>query len=134
MHELSITQHLVGLALKHAGAAGAIRVTDLSLVIGDLSTFSEDSVSFCWEFLARGTACEGARLHFQRVPAELLCLDCGAGQVLRGELAPCAACGSSRLKVTAGDDLLLESIEVETGDGEVEPAPTAALQSARAER
>ncbi len=125
MHELSITQHLVGLALKHAGAAGASRVTGLSLVIGELSTFSEDSVSFCWEFLARGTACEGARLHFRRVPAELLCLDCGAAGVLSGDLAPCAECGSGRLRVTSGDDLVLESIEIETGDERSAVASTA---------
>lgn len=130
MHELSITQHLVGLALKHASAAGARRVTDLSLTVGDLSTFSEDSVTFCWQFLARGTACEGARLHFRRVPAELLCLDCGATHLLRGELVPCPECGSSHLRVTSGDDLLLESIEVELDEGRPEVAPAEPLPAA----
>jgi hydrogenase nickel incorporation protein HypA/HybF len=120
MHELAITRELLGLALKHAGQAGGRRVTDLSIVIGDLSTFSEDAVAFSWEFLARGTVWEGARLHFRRVPAELTCLDCGGVHTLEGDLAPCPRCGSSRLKVTAGEDLLLESIEIEDGP---EPTP-----------
>jgi hydrogenase nickel incorporation protein HypA/HybF len=124
MHEMAITRELLGLAQKHAAAAGGRRVTDLAIVVGELSTFSEDAVAFCWEVLAQGSPCEGARLHFRRVPAELTCLDCGKAHTLGGELAPCPACGSSRLKVTAGDDLILESLEIETGP---EPALKPAL-------
>ncbi len=115
MHELGVTRELLRVALEHAGRAGGRRVTDLNVVIGDLSTFSEDAVSFSWEFLAQGTPCEGARLHFRRVPAELTCLDCGGAHTLGTEVAPCPRCGSSRLKVTAGEDLLLESLEIEDG-------------------
>jgi hydrogenase nickel incorporation protein HypA/HybF len=114
MHELSITQELLGLAVKHAVAAGGGRVTALSIAIGDLSTFSEDAVGFCWEALARGTQCEGARLQFRRVPGQLTCRDCGDVHTLRRELAPCPRCGSHRLKVTGGNDLVLETIEVES--------------------
>jgi len=124
MHELSITQELLGLAVKHAVAAGGGRVTALSIAIGDLSTFSEDAVGFCWEFLARGTQCEGARLHFRRIPGELTCRDCGDVHALRQELEPCPRCGSHRLKVTGGNDLVLETIEVET-DAEAASPPVA---------
>jgi hydrogenase nickel incorporation protein HypA/HybF len=126
MHELSVTQQLLKLAVEHAGAAGATRVTGLSLVIGDLSSFSAEAVSFCWELLARDTICEGARLEFRRMRGELTCLDCGAVHSLQGEPAPCPRCASSRLKVTAGDDLVLDSIEVETsgdGDSQASSAP-----------
>lgn len=115
MHEMAITRELLGLAQKHAAEAGGRRVTDLAVAVGELSTFSEDAVAFCWELLAQGGVCEGARLHFRRVPAELTCLDCGQAHTLAGELQPCPGCGSSRLKVTAGDDLVLESLEIETG-------------------
>ena len=54
-------------------------------------------------------------MRFRRVPAELTCLDCGGVHTLGGELKPCPHCGSSRLKVTAGEDLLLESLEIEDG-------------------
>ena len=114
MHELAVTQQLLGLAVRYADQAGGGRVTDLHVVIGDLSTFCEDSVTFAWEYLARETPCEGARLHFRRIPAELTCLDCGGHHTLQGEPVPCPYCSSSRLRVTAGDGLMLESIEVDT--------------------
>jgi len=114
MHELGVTQRLLDLAIEHVADADGARVTDLHIAIGDLSTFCEDAVAFCWEHLARGTACDGAQLHFRRIAAELTCQDCGHAHPLQGELQPCPRCGSNRLRVTAGDDLLLESLELET--------------------
>lgn len=114
MHELAVTQQLLQLALKQAATADAARVVGLSVAIGELSTFSEDAVEFCWEHVARGTACEGATLRFSRTAAALTCRDCGHVHTWAGEPAPCPHCGSLRLDVTAGDDLLLESIDVET--------------------
>ena len=111
MHELAVTQQLLHLALKRADAA---RVIALSVAIGELSTFSEDAVEFCWGHVARGTACEGATIRFSRIAAALTCRDCGHVHAWAGEPAPCPRCGSLRLDVTAGEDLLLESIDVET--------------------
>jgi hydrogenase nickel incorporation protein HypA/HybF len=114
MHELAVTQQLLQLALKEAAAAGAARVTALNVGIGELSTFSDDAVGFCWEHVARETACEGATIHFNRVAAQLTCRDCGRVHSWQGEPAPCPHCSSLRLEISAGDDLVLESIEVET--------------------
>jgi hydrogenase nickel incorporation protein HypA/HybF len=119
MHELAITQQLLQLTLERATAAGAKRVTSVNLAIGELSTFSEDAVGFCWEHVATQTPCEGAALHFRRVPGELTCRDCHATHAWNGELVPCTQCGSLRLEITAGDDLILESLEAE-----VEPEPS----------
>jgi len=114
MHELAVTQQLLQLALRQAAAAGVPRVTGLSVAIGELSTFSEDAVGFCWEHVARGTMCEGATISFHHVAAELTCRDCGRVHHWPGEPRPCPHCGSLRLEVSAGEDLLLESIDVET--------------------
>ena len=37
MHELTITESLLEIALRHAREAGATKITDLYLVIGQLS-------------------------------------------------------------------------------------------------
>ena len=123
MHELTVTKQLLDIALRHADTAGAVRVTELNVTVGDLSSFAEDSVRFCWDLLSRGTLCEGAPLRLRRIPAELTCLDCGGVHTLVGELVPCPYCQSARLKVTAGEELLLESIEVETKDPVLEAVP-----------
>jgi|WetSurMetagenome_2_1015567.scaffolds.fasta_scaffold161738_2 hydrogenase nickel incorporation protein HypA/HybF len=113
MHELAITQQLLQLASRQAAAAGAARVTGLSVAIGELSTFSEDAIGFCWEHVAQGTVCEGALVRFNHVSAELTCRDCGRVHHWQGEPRPCPHCGSLHLQISAGEDLLLESIDVE---------------------
>jgi hydrogenase nickel incorporation protein HypA/HybF len=116
MHELSVTQSLLDLALRHAQEAKAIRVKRLHLVIGQLSSFVDDSVQFYWDLISRGTICEGAQLEFHRVPASLLCLDCRREYTLSEDLTPCPACGSTRVRVTGGDEFRLDSLDIETDD------------------
>lgn len=113
MHELPITQSILDIALRHAEQAGARRVTDLYLVIGQLSYVVDDSVQFYWDMIAKDTPAEGAQLHFKRVPAELLCLDCGHRYSPDGEILACPKCQSVRVKVAAGDEFRLDSIDVD---------------------
>ncbi len=114
MHELAVTENLLEIALRHAGKAEARRVTDLRLVVGELATIVGDSVQFYWDIISKGTVCEGARLHFERVPAELQCLDCGTQYKLDGGLVECPSCSGGRVRVVAGDEFRLDSIDVDT--------------------
>ena len=116
VHELSVTESLLNLAVRHAQQAGAARVTDLYLVIGQLSSLVDDSVQFYWDMISEGTLCEKARLHFERVPAKFQCLDCNEVYSLPGELIACPRCHGERLKVIAGDEFRLDQIEVEMAD------------------
>jgi len=118
MHELAITQDILSLALDHAGRARATRVSALHLVLGELSTVVDDSVQFYWDIVSQGTICEGARLHFQRLPARLTCRECGTGYNMDVGPAPCPDCGSSRVQLTEGLEFRLDSIDVETEDRE----------------
>lgn len=121
MHELPITKSILDIALRYAEEAEAERVTDLYLVIGALSSYVDESVQFYWDIISQDTLCEGAQLHFQRLPATLKCLDCGHVYILERELENCPVCHSVRVQVVSGDDFQLESIAIET---EAEEATT----------
>jgi Zn finger protein HypA/HybF involved in hydrogenase expression len=64
MHETGIAERIVALVLEHAREAGASRITDLHLEIGEDAGASEEAVAFHLEEAARGTMAEGAALHF----------------------------------------------------------------------
>ncbi|MCB9418729.1 MAG: hydrogenase maturation nickel metallochaperone HypA [Ardenticatenaceae bacterium] len=120
MHELPITESILEIAVRHGEQANAARVTDLYLVIGQLSSIVDDSIQFYWDIISRDTICEGATLHFERVPAQLLCLDCGHSYGFDYELSACPICDSTHIKVAAGEEFQLQSIEIETNK-EIEP-------------
>jgi len=77
MHELSVTENILEIASRHAIKANAHSISDIHIVIGQLSSIIDDSVEFYWDIISEGTICKGARLHFSRIPARLECLDCG---------------------------------------------------------
>jgi hydrogenase nickel incorporation protein HypA/HybF len=114
MHELSVTESILEIALRHAKTAQAKKIDDIYLVIGQLSSIIDDSVQFYWEFVSKDTPAQGAQLHFRRIPAEFRCTECGQTYpLIQGELG-CPSCGSANVKVSAGEEFYLEAIEVET--------------------
>lgn len=114
MHELSVTESVLEIALRHGQAAQARRITDLYLVIGQLTSLVDDSVQFYWDMIAQGTLAQGARLHFKRVQAELQCLDCNQRYTPGPANMACTVCAGSRVRVVAGDEFFVEAIEIET--------------------
>jgi hydrogenase nickel incorporation protein HypA/HybF len=114
MHELSITQSILDIALRHAQRAGAGRIRAINLVIGELTGFVDDSIQFYFDFLSKDTLAQGAQLNFERVAARVRCQACGV------EYAPpdarlwaCPECEALGSEVIAGREFSVASIEVE---------------------
>jgi hydrogenase nickel incorporation protein HypA/HybF len=107
VHELSIAGAVVDTAIRHAAGR---RVTVVTVRAGALRQVVPDSLAFYFGLVTRGTACEGARLELEVVPARLRC--CGREWEVDFPDFRCPACmGAAR--VIAGDELEVESIEVE---------------------
>ncbi len=105
------------IAQRHAQENGANRITDIHLVIGRLSSVVDDSIQFYWDIISQGTLCEGARLHFERLPAIMECLECGKTYEVSEELTPCPTCASMHIKMIQGDEFYVASIDIEKEEG-----------------
>ena len=66
MHELSLSGAIVNTVVKHADGR---QVTVVNLRVGRLRQVVPDTLEFYFEFVARGTVCEGARLEQELVDA-----------------------------------------------------------------
>src|SRR3954467_11819110 len=110
MHELSIADAIVTIASRHAKGRPVSRVEVRG---GHLRQVVPDSLQFAFELITAGTELEGAELALTEVPARVRCNACAAETELTEFPAHCGACGGFDVEVTAGEELLVESIEVE---------------------
>lgn len=113
MHELAVTQSILDISLRHAQKMDAKRIVSINLVIGRFSSIVDDSVQFYWDMIAEGTIAKGAQLHFDRIPAEMKCLDCGNTFEPDDTTFACPKCLSPKVHITKGEELRVESIDVE---------------------
>jgi hydrogenase nickel incorporation protein HypA/HybF len=114
MHELPVTQSILDIALKHAQKADAKRITDLHIVMGELSKLVDESIQFYWDIIAKDTIAEGAKLHFRIVPTEFQCMACFEKYHPEDtDQFKCPNCGSVGVKIIAGEEFSLEAIDVE---------------------
>lgn len=114
MHELPATQGILDVALEAAREAGAVRISAIDIVIGDLSSMVDDSVQFHFDVLSRNTVAAGAELRMTRQRATASCGACGCSYEVSPPLDPvCRGCGSLALAVTGGREFFIESIEVD---------------------
>lgn len=124
MHELPATRGMLEVALEAAATAGAHRILQVDVVIGELTSMVDDSVQFYFDALSRGTPAEGASLRFRREPALATCEQCGTTAEVRPPLvAACAACGGTAVRVSGGQAFYVDSIEVadESAGGQGNP-------------
>ncbi len=119
MHELSIVDALIEQVHSEVDRSGQSgRVTRLELTIGRLSGVTADSIRFAFELLAPGTLLERAELVITEPRAVSHCQQCGARTQIDELLAACPACGSAEVSIRGGQELILQTIELE--DSELE--------------
>ena len=109
MHELSLSGAIVNTAVKHAGGR---RVKVVELRVGKLRQVVPDTLEFYFEFVARGTVCEGARLEQEVIDARLRCNGCAHAWDIELPAFRCPECGSAEVAVQGGDELEVHSIEL----------------------
>ena len=113
MHELSIMAEAVRMAVAAAQAAGAKRVTALSLRVGAFSGVVPDALQFAFEATAAGTLAENATLTIEHVPARFWCEPCQRDFEAARLFAECPQCHTLSRSLRAGRELELASLEIE---------------------
>ena len=123
VHELSIANEIVAVAER---TAGGLPVAVVRVKVGRLRQVVPEYLDFYFEAAARGTVCEGAAMEWERLPSLLRCDRCAtewdpapAPARTEDELLVdfrCPGCRSGLHSVVSGDELLVESIDVEDPD------------------
>jgi len=107
VHELSIAEAIVDSCV---GRAEGGRIVRIRVEVGQLAAVLPDSLQFCFEICAQGTAAEGAVLEILETPGLAICEACGESILLTSPFGRCA-CGG-RLKIVAGQELKMKDMEI----------------------
>jgi hydrogenase nickel incorporation protein HypA/HybF len=113
MHELSIMQSALSMALDQARQNGASRIYVIRLRIGALSGVVPDALQFAFEALTPGTAAEGAELAIEHVPARFWCTSCAQEFQSDDLFADCPGCHRPSGDLRAGREMEVASLEIE---------------------
>jgi hydrogenase nickel incorporation protein HypA/HybF len=110
MHELSIATALVGIVERHASGRQVSRV---DVRVGHLRQVVPSALAFAFELVTAGTGLAGAELVIEPVPAVVRCNVCGAQTEQEAFPLTCAACGGWDVDVVQGEELVVDSIDLE---------------------
>jgi hydrogenase nickel incorporation protein HypA/HybF len=110
MHELSIAEAVVAIACRHANGR---RVHKVELKVGYLRQVVPDALQFAFELVSKDTELEGAQLVIDEVPAQGQCRACGSRCTMRAFPLQCADCGGIDVELKAGEELLVDALELE---------------------
>ena len=113
MHEYSITENILSIALERAEEVKASRVFKINLVIGELSGVVDECVEFYFGFLSKDTIAAQASLSFHHPPTQLRCHNCKTVFSPDNRNWTCPNCQELAIEIVSGRELYIESIEVE---------------------
>jgi hydrogenase nickel incorporation protein HypA/HybF len=110
MHELSICRSIADIVARHAGEG---RVSTIHMRVGQLRQIVPDTLSYCWSLVSAGTPLDGSTLAVDSVPGRLSCQACGAASDIgRHPVFACQACQSTDVRVVAGEEFLITSLDL----------------------
>jgi hydrogenase nickel incorporation protein HypA/HybF len=113
VHELSLSEGMLGLIQDSARRDGFARVRTVWLEIGRLAGVEVEALRFCFDAVTRGSCAEGATLEIERPPGRAWCLGCGDSVTIEDAQAGCPRCGGHQLQVTGGNEMRIKELEVE---------------------
>jgi hydrogenase nickel incorporation protein HypA/HybF len=112
MHEISVMQSAIEIAVEQAKAQGAQQIHRVNMRVGTLAGVIPDSLEFAFDIVTQGTMAEGAKLEIEHIPAQCHCTQCGSDFEPKDFFYECPNCGSLNVELLHGKELELAYLEV----------------------
>lgn len=112
MHELAIAQSLVMEACRVAAENRAPKVDAVWVQVGPLSGVEPALFERAFTVARAETPAHDAKLTIETGPIEVQCSNCGAETHAAPNKIVCGACGAWQVQIIAGDELVLNRVEL----------------------
>jgi hydrogenase nickel incorporation protein HypA/HybF len=116
MHELSVCLSLLREVERIAGEHRAGRVTKIVVTVGPLSGVEPDLLRNAYPLAVAGTVAEHAEFVIAVSEIVVRCSQCGTESRARPNRLLCGECGDYRTNLVSGDEMVLQSVELDDVD------------------
>ncbi|MCO1600164.1 hydrogenase maturation nickel metallochaperone HypA [Desulfosporosinus nitroreducens] len=113
MHEMSLMGGVFEVIEQTVSQHKVKRVLQVKLKVGALTNAEPDALQMAFEAYGKDTICEGAELLVERIDVLGRCQNCHYEFNVTGMFFLCPKCQDINIEVIQGEELLLESLEVE---------------------
>ncbi len=113
MHERSLVRALLRQVADVAAEHPDSQVTLVRVRIGEFSGVDPDLLAAAYEDMVQDLPLRGTMLDVERVPLEAFCEECSRQFRIERYRFQCDKCGSVRLSLRGGEELLLDSVTLE---------------------
>jgi hydrogenase nickel incorporation protein HypA/HybF len=114
MHEANFTEQIVYAIIEELKKYPDRKPRRVCVKVGEMLHLNEESVRMHYELLIKGTALEEAEIELKDDPVEVYCWQCNRrGPVTDHHLLTCGYCNATDVEVMKGNDIVIESIEIE---------------------
>ncbi|MCK4851424.1 MAG: hydrogenase maturation nickel metallochaperone HypA [Phycisphaerae bacterium] len=113
MHEMSVATGIINVLDDKLGQLAPCKLIALELAVGKLSGIEEHSLRFALDTLLVGQGHTDVHLRCRQSPAVFKCTACNWQGEMDGFTLACPECNGPDLDIIAGQDVTLETIEVE---------------------
>lgn len=114
MHELAVCQALIEQVERVARDNAAHRILSITVSVGPLSGIEAKLLEHAYPLAAAGTVAEEAKLVVVTVPVRVRCRTCKAETEAASNRLLCGSCNDWHVDVIAGEEMLLQRVEIET--------------------
>ena len=113
MHELGMAQEILNIVTQTLSAHPGKKLLSVNVRIGEMNAVVPELLDTAYQGLVRDTPLQYSKIIIQNVPVMGTCLDCRAEITPKTFVYACPQCGSVNIKITQGDELYIQDLEVE---------------------
>jgi hydrogenase nickel incorporation protein HypA/HybF len=116
MHERSLVKALLRQVEDVAASHPGSRVRSIRVQLGELSGVEPELFAYAFEDLVAHSPLVGAVLNLEQAALAGVCNECGEEFQIERFRFQCIRCGSSRVTLRGGEEMLLESVTLEEAE------------------
>jgi len=114
MHEVSIADSLLKIAVDECRKSGYSKILSVAVTIGKASGVMPEALLFAFDALKADTIASGASLTIEETPLAGSCSGCGTDFTTEESFVLCCPrCGSSSYAIHSGRELDIKDMEVD---------------------